>query len=106
MLSKSQIERMLERDPTRLVDIVHHWMLPPAELTFAAEALGQCPSIEAAWALNRALEHESPLVREGAVYGLSHHFDKPGTRDRLRAVLKRETSPGVAMALREVLDGD
>jgi hypothetical protein len=50
------------------------------------------------------LFHENPVVREGAVLGLSHNLDfKFSVADILRMVKKHDTSPGVAAAIDDVL---
>ena len=50
--------------------------LRPSDLTFVAEALGRLQdSDNARSVLIRLLGHEAALVREGAIYGLSHHLN-------------------------------
>lgn len=60
-----------------------------AVLTFAAEAMGDCPEEqhdEAIRALKHLLDHPSPVVREGAIYGLAKIAQtNPRARDVLKA---------------------
>jgi len=54
-------------------------------------------------ALLNLLANESALVREGVVYGLSHHLD-PVVAPTLRRIAETDPSPGVREAALEVLD--
>lgn len=78
-----------------------------ARWTFILEELGKvCPSEVIVPALLHALEHESPLVREGALMGLYEHRTYPGVLDRARDVVASDPSPGVRMAASDLLDED
>ncbi len=75
-------------------------------LTFAAEAAGEIKD-EAFWpeakrVLLSLLGHSSPLVREGAVYGLSSYLDDEVV-DHLENTRMHDASPGVRDAAIEVL---
>lgn len=83
------------------------------DLTFHAERLGDADDIASAYAeLRRLLVHASPVVREGAVYGLAKLRARglePGKKDcpieiLLRNVAEIDASPGVREAAREALE--
>lgn len=56
-------------DPERLIAALSDEELPAWELSFAAEVAGCLPN--ARTSLIALLDHESPTVREGAIYGLA-----------------------------------
>jgi hypothetical protein len=97
---------LAENDPERLFEDLTSGALPPSALTFAAEWAGRTRTSQAAAILLSLLEHPSPLVREGAVYGLEHVLEHRGVVAALRAHATEaaERSPGVRDAAREVLD--
>lgn len=68
-------------------------------LTYAAEELGYARRDYAVPILKRMLAHPSPVVREGAVYGL----ERQGELDALREHLLGEESPGVQAAIRDAV---
>lgn len=100
---------LADDDPSRLAAWIASGDLSRAHLSHAAEALGAGTEGATTPALIqillRLLEHESPLVREGSVYGLAFHM---GSRVRsiLGRVAKSDPSPGVRAAAAEVLDED
>lgn len=62
-------EELVKSNPDLLVEWVESGELnQPSDLTFAAECLGECQ--KGLPSLLRLLKHESPVVREGAIYGL------------------------------------
>lgn len=72
-----------------------------AILTFQAEELSTHPNKwEALGMLIYLLEHESSLVREGAVYGLGGLGNVPGVKEALirHSTEETEKSPGVRAA--------
>jgi HEAT repeats len=69
----------------------------PTELTFAAEKLRD------ERALNVVAKHESPLVREGAVYGLAK-LRTATARSTLALIAANDPSPGVRAAAVEALE--
>jgi hypothetical protein len=99
-------EYLAEHEPERLLEDVTSGALPPSALTFAAEWAGRTRTSQAALILRGLLEHPSPLVREGAVYGLEHLLGQPGVVSALRAHAMEtgERSAGVRDAVREVLE--
>lgn len=103
---EDMFQYLAENDPERLFEDLTSGALPPSALTFAAEWAGRTRTTQAAAILRTLLEHPSPLVREGAVYGLEHLIGHPGVLAALRAHENEATerSPGVRAAVREVLD--
>lgn len=95
-----------KEDPARLA----YWMLfgklGRAHLSYAAEALGRetedAPGQAVVDVLTRLLEHESPLVREGVVYGLSYHRS-PAVDRMLGRIAAEDASPGVREAAADIL---
>jgi HEAT repeat protein len=89
-------------DPERLIAALSNAELPPWELSFAAEVAGCLPAARAA--LITLLEHASPTVREGAIYGLSQMLDNdPSIREPLLK-MTRDRSGAVREAAREALE--
>jgi HEAT repeat protein len=79
--------------------------LEPALLTFAAEIAGrELPTAKVIVPLLELIRHASPVVREGAVYGLSMHDDERVIAE-LRRIADADPSPGVRTAARDVLEG-
>ena len=79
----------------------------PAHLTFEAEGLSKHSNKwEALGMLIYLLEHASPLVREGAVYGLAGLGNMPGVKEALfrHSLEETEISPGVRLAAKDVLE--
>jgi hypothetical protein len=76
--------------------------LQPHDLTFFAELLGRRSPPPLRW-LKLLARHVSPLVREGAVYGLAPHVAVPGVRIVLSALAVADQNPEVRDAAREAL---
>ncbi len=77
--------------------------LDNVDLTWIAEALGNDDGPESAGLLLRFAEHPSPLVREGAIYGLANRMnDIPFARQTIANLLDDE-SEGVREAAKEAL---
>lgn len=77
----------------------------PAELTFAAEELGNrgdCQD-DAIKILVGLLAHKSSVVREGAVYGLADHQDRDEVAEALGKLSSNDPSAGVRQAAADVL---
>jgi hypothetical protein len=90
--------------PETLLTIIRDGQLRPSRLTFAAEAAGLIPnSVAVRDALFPLLQHESAVVREGAIYGISNHLN-----DEALIVLRRiatdDASPAVRQAAADLLD--
>lgn len=95
---------LARHDPARLADLLQVGVLPPEDLTFAAEMAGNIQDSELIRpALLRLLEHSSAVVREGAILGLDRHLDDR-TRERLRELAMTDPSPGVRVTARDALD--
>lgn len=77
--------------------------LPPHELTFLAEDLGKedPPPLDL---IEQLSMHESPIVREGAVYGLAPHASVERVRIRLQAIADCDPNAEVRHAAREALE--
>ena len=99
-------EELASRSPDELVDIVRESRAPSSRLTYAAEILGRdVPTEQSVATLAKILrDHPSPLVREGAILGLSHHLDREAVRDALRRAASQDPSPGVKRAASEALE--
>lgn len=80
--------------------------LPPEDLTFIAEDVGRLPGVLTRVALLKLLDNTSPLVREGAIYGLScgHHRNEPNVRSALERVAMSDPSMAVRACAADVLD--
>ena len=89
-------------DPDRLVAALTAGDLPTWELSFAAEVAGALPAAHEA--LIELLHHESPTVREGAIYGLAKQLDtRPAIRARLKELAASDRSGAVREAAAEVV---
>lgn len=105
-LSEEKFIRYAEENPMRLLMLIGREVpLRPALLTFAAEAAGRIADTALVVAvLSPLLGHANPVVREGAVYGLTPHLDTSlEARHLLRERAAGETSPGVKAAIDEAL---
>jgi hypothetical protein len=97
--SEAMFERLVLEDPERLVALLQGDALRPALLTFAAEIAGKGLAFEVVGpALLALLQHERPVVREGAVYGLRAYEERPEVAAALAKVAKDDPSPGVRAA--------
>ena len=76
--------------------------LQPHDLTFIAEALGRRSPPPLRW-LELLTRHPSPLVREGAVYGLAPHAAVLRCRLVLLWIATADPSPGTRDAAWEAL---
>ncbi|MGN6109036.1 MAG: HEAT repeat domain-containing protein [Kofleriaceae bacterium] len=93
-------------DPKRLLKLISGNRLAFHDLTFAAEAAGKIAQAddEVVHVLLPLLEHRSPLVREGAIYGLSPFAtSRQWVMMRLECIAAKDPSPGVREAAREAL---
>lgn len=96
-------EEMAIREPQRLINLLTSNTLAFHDLTFAAEAAGRIRSDASLYALCELLNHHSPLVREGAVYGLSTSIDREWVRTRLHCVSIKDPVAGVREAAADAL---
>jgi len=102
-VSDTELVEWASRDPQRLVNVLKSDLLRSSDLTFAAEAAGAIEDSDIVRdALCALLKHESPLVREGAIYGLVHHLDDSVVVS-LRRIVDLDPSPGVRDAAADAL---
>lgn len=103
---QAMFEELASSSPDELVDIVRENRAPTSRLTYAAEILGRDVATPAALAtLVRALRnHPSPLVREGAILGLSYHLQTDAVRVALLVAARQDPSAGVRRAATEALE--
>lgn len=93
---------MATRDPRQLLELARS-SRDPAELTFIAEALGYVNGLSVWLDLARLLEHAHPVVREGAIYGISRGYTDI-FRNQLQHLAETDSSAGVRMAASEALE--
>jgi len=100
-------EDLARSSPEELAEIIRENHAPDTRLTFAAEILGRDVDTPAVAAMLKEiiLTHPSPLVREGAVLGLSHHLQRIGVQTTLHRAAANDPSPGVRRAAAEALEG-
>jgi len=67
-------DMLVSHFPHELAKVISGGQLEPANLTFAAEAMGQCKDDDLVRnTLIPLLRHDEAIVREGAIYGLENH---------------------------------
>ena len=106
--SRLAFEEMAQSSPAKLAAWMLSGAIPNGHLSHAAEILGrETEAVEhadgVATVLLMLLSDESPLVREGAVYGLRYHRSIE-IREFLQRQGKEDPSPGVREAIEEVLE--
>jgi HEAT repeat protein len=77
--------------------------MPIHLLTYAAEALGQCPAPVAVPALVPLTAHADAVVREGALYGLAQINDAECIA-LLRTISEKDLSPTIREIAQEMLE--
>jgi hypothetical protein len=92
---EAMFEHLATEEPGELARIAVEGGLKVADLTFAAEQLGNATGELATQALLALLEHKSSVVREGAVYGAQRHIGHPGIRTALVRLSTDDPSPSV-----------
>lgn len=98
-------EQLAENNPSELIAWIKSGSLQPPDLTFAAEILGRVRSMEGiSPILLELLSHQSPLVREGALYGLYHYRDDPKVEDAIRQIEAKDPSLTIRETAAEILD--
>ncbi len=103
-VSEAMFDYLALHFPMELLSLVSSEVLAPPTLTFAAEIAGKVSDSQAVRAaLVPLLDHESALVREGAIYGLRDHIDATVAK-KVRALAKHDPSPGVRQAASDTLD--
>jgi HEAT repeat protein len=77
----------------------------PSRLSFAAEIAGrQLPSEKVIPSLLKLARHEEPVVREGALYGLSFHLDDEVVRTTVQTIASSDTSEAVRSVADDLMD--
>jgi hypothetical protein len=108
-ISEALFEFLATSYPSRLFDLIQFGQLSPTQLTFAAEWAGRAaPKQRAKLTLLPLLRHPSPVVREGAIYGLELVQELPGVRQAIltHSQPEHESSPGVRAAALDALELD
>ena len=102
---ENTFEEMAKESPLRLIEWISCDEIRPPFLTYALEILGKTEddSSLVSPVLLSMTYHQSPLVREGAVYGLENHIGFRGVRERLFYMSSYDPIPGVTQACLEVL---
>jgi len=108
ILSDDCLDHLALYEPLRLLELLKDPTLHDADLSFAAEKAGTINLPEVRVLLVELLEHESAVVREGAVYGLAASDDSIDDEKVLSALRRHwsdlhESSPGVRAAAVEVV---
>jgi HEAT repeat protein len=94
---EEMFEVLAEQFPEDLLRLLANDVLPPSALTFAAEIAGRIQDSEKVQScLKPLLAHRSPLVREGAIYGLCNHFD-----DSVEALFRELAGKDPSLAIRQ-----
>jgi hypothetical protein len=100
-----EFEHLSQEDPKLLVDWIKSGTLEPEHLTFAAEFLGDSDDADLVVpVLLELTKHQSPIVREGAVYGLDKHKNYPGVATRIAEMQNSDSSPGVLCAVNDFIE--
>lgn len=103
--SRSYFRRLTWLAPKQMIELISGDALDVADLTFAAEIAGEIEEESSVVpALLKLLDHDSSLVREGAIYGLSNHLTG-AVRRRLRLLALNDASQGVRDAASDALEG-
>ncbi len=101
---EAMFEFLATNYPNDLLKLVAADVLAPPALTFAAEIAGRTSMAAAVRsALLALLDHESPLVREGAIYGLRENADA-SVRNKLAALAKGDPSPAIRQVASDTLN--
>lgn len=96
VLDDAELKIICEKFPGKVAKWLENNRIDPAVLTFLAEKVGQMSNHrKIIQGLMSASHHESVLVREGAIYGLSHHVNKPTVMNRISAMASNDPSPTI-----------
>jgi hypothetical protein len=102
---EAMFAQLVQQDPNVLINLIRSDALEPGFLSTAAEFAGQIQDdAQVISALLPLTYHDYPLVREGAIYGLTHLIDHTDVRARLEKMRESDLSPGVRTAVRETLE--
>ncbi len=102
---EEMFEWLAHFEPLELIDLIRSGKLSPGNMTFATEIAGASFSTAlAAGILIPLLEHEAPLVREGAICGLAYHLDDSHCREAVKRVAGTDDSVGVRSTAQDALE--
>lgn len=102
----SVLEKWAKENPDKLISYLSDPLAENWALTFAAEIAGKSlASNEVIEPLLNLLNHISPLVREGTIYGLYNHINVKGVIEKVKELSEKDTSAGVREAALELLSG-
>lgn len=105
VISRNQLKQLLDIDPELLLLLIECGHLQPSVLTYAAEFAGNISnSKRVRKALTPLLDHSSPMVREGALYGLADHLDSE-LKKVIAEIVRHDKSPGVKSTAEDILLG-
>jgi HEAT repeat protein len=103
-VSEAMFEFLAANYPSDLLKLISGNVLSPPAMTFAAEIAGRISLGQTVrTALLPLLDHSSPLVREGAIYGLRQHADATVVA-KLRTIAMNDPSPAIRKAASDTLD--
>lgn len=96
--------QLVSSDPGRLAKIIREENLKPSQLTFAVEIFGEIEDSPLVIdVLLPMLDHDSALVREGVIYGLSEHLTKE-VKARLKDIAYNDSSMEIRNIALQLLD--
>jgi vesicle coat complex subunit len=89
----------------QIVEVIELNVLKPVYLTFVAEMAGKTinDSELIVPTLKKLLLHEKAYVREGAIYGLMHHYSDD-IKNVFKEIAQNDPSPGVRLAAESAID--
>lgn len=101
-MTEDQMYKLAKENPAKLM--MEMVRMGPPELIVAAEILGAWNNTpESRACLIDLTKHINALVREGAVYGLTHSIEEPDNWEALEA-LRNDPSPDVREAVDDALE--
>jgi hypothetical protein len=103
--SEAMFEALATEDPEKLVSMIRSGELTPGLLTYAVEIAGRVLATDMILpALLELANHPKPVVREGVIYGLSHHRTEEATAALV--ALQNDASAAVRGAALAALQAD
>ena len=105
--SESYFYKLADEDPEKLELYIRKNYLEPSLLTYALEILGEkCNYKIADRTILPMLWHESPIVREGAIYGLKNFRKEKTVVECLESIAKADPNLCVRQIARDLLEED
>ena len=90
--------------PEELLRLICEETIPPTALTFAAEIAGSIKDSSCvAHVLISLLDHEHPVVREGALYGLERHQTNDA-KIAIKRIAEHDPNKEVRAVAREIIE--